>query len=450
MNNGDPLIWQLLLLLFLILTSGFFSCAEIALIALNKNKLEKKSAAGAGTRDKRQANRILSLTANPSKFLATIQVGSIMAGFLASAFAASTISGRLSHWFVSWGTAIPAATLNTASVVIITVILTFIQIIFGELIPKRLAMKKADTIAYAVSASILVFSKIFAPVVWLLTKSANGILQIAGIKDEAEEPAVTEEEIRLMIDVGSARGTIKDGEKEMLLNVFELDNKTAAEVMTHRRDTVLLRLEESDGEWEKTIVENRHGFFPVCGKTADDIAGVLKSRDYLCLKDRSRENVMTQAVSPAQFVPTSIRTDRLFRRMKKNRNHFAVVVDEHGGMMGIITMKDLLEELVGSLDDDSSSPSEQPLITKLDEKTWVINGALSLEKAAEKLDVKLPVERYDTFAGFVFSLLGRVPEDGEEAELEEQIFSDVRLKIKIIKTHQHRLEKALVIREQIS
>jgi putative hemolysin len=228
-------------------------------------------------------------------------------------------------------------------------------------------------------------------------------------------------------------------------DLFEFGSKTAGEVMTHRRDAVLLRLEDTDKEWEKKITGNRYSFFPVCGKNSDDIIGVLKSRDYFCLQDRRKETVIFNAVSPAQFVPDSVRTDKLFERMKKNRNHFAIVLDEYGGMMGIVTMKDLLEELVGSLDDDSTSPGEQPLIIKSDAEagmeTWIVNGSVSLYKVAKELGITLPVERYDTFAGFVFSLLGRVPEDGSREELRFQ-----GLNIEILDVRDHRLEKAQVTR----
>jgi putative hemolysin len=441
MNNGDPLLWQLLLQLLLIVVNAFFACAEIALISLNKNKLEKLSGAG-----NRKALRILSLTSEPAKFLATIQVGVTLAGFLASAFAAGNFSSRLCHWLISLGVPISATTLATISLVTITLILSFITLVLGELVPKRIAMKNADALAMAFSPLVFSVSRIFAPVVWLLTKSTNGILRIIGINPETDAHAVTEEEIRLMIDVGSAKGTIKDGEKEILHNIFEFDTKSAGEVMTHRRDTILLKYDDDDKEWEKTITENRHAFFPVCGKNQDDILGVLNSRDYFCLGDRQRKTVMAGAVEPAQFVPTSVRTDRLFEKMKKSRNHFAVVVDEHGGMMGIVTMKDLLEELVGSLNDDSSTPEEQPLIVKTGEKngeeTWIVNGAISLDKAAREMEVTLPVAQYDTFAGFVFSLLGRIPEDGNQAELETH-----GLKIKILEIRERRLEKAHVTRE---
>ena len=434
MDKEDPLLWQLLILLVLIAVNSFFTCAEIALISLNKNKLEKLSVSG-----NRQAKRILSLTRQPSKFIASVQVVITLAGFLGSAFAADSFSGRLGAWLVSLGLVIPAKTLATVSLVAITVILSYFTLVLGELLPKRIALKKADTLAYWMSGIVLFTSRIFAPAVWLLTKTTNGILRIIGINPETDAQTVTEEEIRLMIDVGSARGSIKEGEKEILHNVFEFDNRNAGEVMTHRRDMVLLWLEEGDDEWEKTITGNRHSFFPVCGKNTDDIAGVLKSRDYLCLEDRRRETVMARAVSPAQFIPDTVRTDVLFRRMKKNRNHFAVVLDEHGGVMGIVTMKDLLEELVGNLDDDASVPEERPLIEKTGPRTWIVNGAVSLDRAARELDLSLPVDRYDTFSGFVFSLLGRIPEDGSQEELEAE-----GLAIKILEVRERRLEKAQV------
>jgi len=434
MARVDPLVWQILLLFVLLMINSFFTCAEVALISLNKNRLEKMAVSG-----NRQAKRILTLTRQPSKFIASVQVLITLAGFLSSAFAASNFSGRLANWFVSLGTKIPADTLSTASVVIITLILSYFTLVLGELLPKRIALKKADTLAFAISGIVLFFSRLLKPAVWLLTKTTNGLLRVIGINPETDAELITEEEIRLMIDVGSAKGAITNEEKEILNNVFELNNRNAGEVMTHRRDTVLLWLEDSDAEWEKTISENKCAFFPICGKDTDDIAGVLKARDYLCLKDRRREIVMAKAVKPAQLVPITVRTDVLFERMKKNRNHFAVVLDEHGSMMGIVTMKDLLEELVGNLNDDISSPPELPLIKKTGPDTWVVNGAISLDKAAQEFDVPLPVDRYDTFSGFVFSLLGGIPEDGSQAELEEG-----ELTIKILVVREHRLEKALV------
>jgi len=434
MENGDLVLWRLLPLALLIFINAFFTCAELALISLNKNKLEKLSSSG-----NRQAKRILALTLHPSKFIASVQVVITMASLLSSALAADSFSRGLTSLFLSMGVQIPENTLSIISLVIITILLSFLTIVFGELLPKRIALKKADALAFAMSGIVLLVSRVFAPVVWLLTKTTNGILRLIGINPDADKEEVTEEEILLMIDAGSTKGTIKAREKEIFHNIFEFDDKSAGEVMTHRRDTAMLRLEDSDDEWEKTIVSNRHGFFPICGKSADDIIGVLNSRDYFCLKDRSRESVMAQAVEPVQFVPTTVRTDKLFEKMRNSRNHFAVVLDEHGGMMGIVTMKDLLQELVGNLDDDTSIPIEQPLIRKAGPQTWILNGAVSLDKAARELNVPLPVDRHDTFAGFVFNLLGQIPEDGSCPELEE-----AGLKIKILEIREHRLEKVKV------
>jgi putative hemolysin len=437
MDKEGPLLWALLFQLLLILINAVFASAEIALISLNDTKLEKLSLSG-----NKKAKRLLGLTKEPAKFLATIQVGITLAGFLGSAFAADNFSGLLTGALIAAGLKIPANTLNHISVIAITLILSFFTLVLGELLPKRLAMKKADALAFAMANLIIFISKAFAPVVWLLTKSTNGLLRLLGIDPHSEDSGVTEEEIRMMIDMGSARGIIGKGEKEILHNVFEFGDKTAGEVMTHRRDVVLLHLEDSDEDWEKTIIENRHSWYPVCGKNTDDITGALQARDYLCLKDRSRPAALIGAVRPVQFVPTSVKTDVLFRRMKKSRNHFAVALDEHGSLMGIVTMNDLLEELLGDLEDDISAPLEQPLIINAGGEAWYISGAAPLERVARELDAGLPVDKHDTFAGFVFSLLGHIPEDGSKDEI-----SALGLTIKIIDMKEHRLERALVTKD---
>jgi putative hemolysin len=434
MTNSDPLLWPLVFLAILTALNAIFSTSEIVLASLNKNRMEKLANAG-----NRKARRILNLTNQPAKFIATVQVGITLVGYLASAFAANAFSQRVIYLFVSMGVPLPHATMSIISLIIIAMMLTYVTLVF-ELLPKRLALRKPEPFAFAFSGFVLLFSRLCAPAVWLLTKTTNGLLRLMRINPDSESHIVTEEEIRLMIDAGSARGTIKAGEKEILHNVFELSNKTAAEIMTHRRDSVLLWLEDDDETWEQTIIENGHSFFPVCGENEDDIAGVLKARDYLSLKDRCRNTVMAQAVSPAQLVPTSVRTNILFARMKKNRNHFAVVLDEYGSLMGVITMRDVLEELVGSLDSNYLSPPENPLIEKVGANLWNINdGTISLDKIARELDITLPVERFDTFAGFVFDLLDRIPEDGFQAELEAE-----GVKIKIIEVRERRLEKAQI------
>ena len=433
MDDNDPIFWQLFLQFCLIMVNAVFACAEIALISISDTKLEKMSAAG----DKR-AKRLLALTRQPAKFLATIQVGITLAGFLGSAFAADNFSEKITLWAVAWGAPIPAATIDVISVVIITIILSFFTLVLGELVPKRIAMKKADTLALAMSGLILAISRAFAPVVWLLTRSTNGILRLLRINPETEDSDITEDEIRLMIDAGSARGAINASEKEIIHNVFEFDDINAAEIMTHRRYVTFLDLRDSDEEWERAVKKNRHSFYPICDGDPDRITGILSAGDYFRLTQRDRQNVLIHAVQPPQLVPATVKADHLFRNMKKKRNHFALVIDEYGSMLGIVTMNDLLELLVGDLERDASAV-ERPAIESLGSGTWRINGAASLDRVARETGRSLPVDQYDTFAGYVFSVLGRVPPDGEQSEIE-----DCGLNIRIIRIKDRRLEEALV------
>ncbi|MDR1306718.1 MAG: hemolysin family protein [Treponema sp.] len=433
MEDSNPILWQLLLQFCLIMVNAVFACAEIALISISDTKLEKMSADG----DKR-AKRLLALTKQPARFLATIQVGITLAGFLGSAFAADNFSEKITAWAVAQGIPIPISTIKVISVVIITVILSFFTLVLGELVPKRVAMKKADTLALIMSGLILTISRVFAPVVWLLTRSTNGILRLLRIDPETEDSIITEEEIRLMIDAGSARGAINANEKEIIHNVFEFDDIGAAEIMTHRRYVTFLDLRDDDEKWETIIKENRHRLYPLCDGDPDRITGVLSAGDYLRLDQRDRRNVLARAVRPPQLVPATVKADQLFRNMKKKHDHFALVIDEYGSMLGIVTMNDLLELLVGDLDYHVST-AERPAIETLGPGAWRINGAASLDRVVRETGRSLPVDQYDTFAGFVFSVLGRVPPDGEQSE-----FEDCGLKIRVIRIKDRRLEEALV------
>lgn len=432
--SEDPLLWLLLLQFIFILLNAIFACAEIAVITMNDNKLAKLSAAG----DKR-ALRLTKLTEQPAGFLATIQVGITLVNLLSSAVATENFSDRLVGWLTNLGINIPAAVVNTISVAVITILLTYFTVLLGELIPKRLAMKKAEKIALSMSGLIYVVSKIFTPAVWLFTVSTNGLLRLFGVDPHSEDEENTEEEIRMMLDAGMIKGTIQPDEQDMIQNIFEFDDTSAGEIMTHRKEVSLLWLDETDEQWEQTINESRHSIYPICSENTDDIVGVLYAKDYFRLKNRIRDQVMKSAVQPGYFVPETVRADVLFRNMKKTRNHFAIVVDEYGGMSGIITMNDLLEQLVGDLDDDISTPAEMPLIERLDSKTWRIQGIASLDEVSKQLGILLPEEDYDTFGGLVFGLLGAIPSDGSTPELEEY---GLTIKIKEIKWR--RLESALV------
>lgn len=432
--NDNALIWQLLLQIILIALNAVFACAEIAVISFNDAKLEKLAEQG----DKR-AVRLSKLTSQPARFLATIQVAITLAGFLGSAFAADNFSDLLTKNLSGLGLPIAKSTLNTISVIIITIILSYFTLIFGELVPKRIAMKKAESMALGISGTVSFISKLFAPIVWLLTVSTNALLRLFGIDPNSEDDEVTEEEIRMMVDVGREKGVIDEEEKEIIQNVFEFDDTTAGEIATHRTDIALLWTDETMEQWAETIHDARHSRYPVCDESVDNVVGVLNAKDYFRLDDKSRENVMANAVKPAYFVPEGVKADILFRRMKQRKSQFAVVLDEHGGMNGIITINDLVEQLVGELDDVEDDDKTVQEIVKTDSGTWKILGSAGLEDVARALDVTLPVDEYETFGGFVFGYLGTIPADGSRLEIDA-----CGLHIKVLEIREHRMERALV------
>ncbi|MEG2660430.1 MAG: hemolysin family protein [Oscillospiraceae bacterium] len=339
-------VFMILLQVFLIALNAVFACAEIAVISMNDNRLAKLAAEG----DKR-AIRLARLTSQPARFLATIQVAITLSGFLGSAFAAENFSDGLVTWLISLGVAVPAATLDAIAVVVITLVLSYFTLIFGELVPKRVAMHKAEALALGMSALITTIAKLFAPIVWFLTISTNAILRLMGIDPSAEDDEVSEEEIRMMVDVGSENGAIDYEEKQFIQNVFEFDDLTVGDIATHRTELSLLWLEENMEDWKATIHNSRHTLYPVCNESADDIVGILNAKDYFRLDDKSRDTVMQLAVKPAYFVPKSVKADVLFRNMKHSHNSLAVVLDEYGGVIGIVTLNDLVEQLVGDLGD---------------------------------------------------------------------------------------------------
>ena len=428
-------IWFMIFLqVFLIALNAVFASAEIAVISINDAKLAQLAAEG----DKR-ALRLARLTSQPARFLATIQVAITLSGFLGSAFAAENFSDGLVRWLVSLGVVVPAATLDAIAVVIITLILSYFTLIFGELVPKRVAMRKAESLALGISGLISTIATLFAPIVWFLTISTNAVLRLLGIDPNAEEETVSEEEIRMMVDVGTQKGTIDHEEKQFIQNVFEFDDLTAGEIATHRTDLTILWLEESMEEWADTIHNSRHTRYPVCGKSADDVVGILNAEDYFRLTDQSRASVMERAVESVYFVPESVKADVLFRNMKGGRHPLAVVLDEYGGMTGIVTINDLVEQLVGDLGDEGLCSKPLPLIEALDASTWKIRGEAPLDEVAQALGVALPCEKFDTFNGLVFGALAVIPQDGDTVEVET---SGLAIHVTSIRSHQ--VESALV------
>jgi len=430
------LVGIIILQLVLIALNAIFACAEIAIISVNETKLAKMAADG----DKR-AKKLLKLKEDPSKFLSAIQVAITLAGFLGSAFAAENIAGPVAEAVKNAGSPVPEDTLRIIFVIVITLALSYLTLVFGELVPKRVAMKKTEKIAIALMGLVSAISVIFKPIVFLLTKSTNLVLRMLGIDPNEEDEQASEEEIRLIVDASAESGTIDIDEKELIQNVFEFDDITAGEIATHRTDVSMLWAEETMDEWAQTIHNIRHTLYPVCEDSADNVIGILNAKDYFRLDDKSKESVMANAVHPAYFVPENIKADVLFANMKKTGNTLAVVLDEYGGMVGIVTMNDLVECIMGDLgDDDSESGEEVPDIEKLSDTTWKIRGNIELEELEEELGIEIEKGDYDTFTGLVFGTLELIPDDGEQ-----QIELDIgRLRIHVTKVEDHQISEATV------
>ncbi len=428
---NDPLLWQLLLQLALIALNAIFACAEIAVISVNGIRLEKLAAEG-----NKRAKRLVRLTDEPARFLATIQVAITLSGFLGSAFAAENFADRLATQAFDWGVKIPLATLEAISVILITLILSFLTLVLGELVPKRIAMRKAEKVALALSGVIAFVAKLSAPLVWLLTVSTNGLLRMIGIDPNQKDEEVTEEEIRMMVDEGSETGAIDETEKEIIQNVFEFDDLTAGEIATHRTDLEILWTEDPPEIWEQILRESEHSYFPVCGDSADDVKGVLSAKVFFRLLDTTRENVLDKAMSAPYFVPESVKADVLFRNMKRTKNRMAIVMDEYGGMSGIVTINDLVEQLIGEFNIEE----EQPNMIAQPDGSWIIRGETPLDDVSKELHVTIPeVEGCETFGGLVFGELGAIPEDGSTFDI-----TLAGMEIHVLEVRDHCMELAQV------
>ena len=425
----QAVLWPLLLQVILIALNAVFACAEIAVISVNDNKLAQLVAQG----DKR-ALRLARLTSRPAQFLATIQIAITLSGFLGSAFAADHFSDRLVALLLRAGVPIPEKTLDTLSVILITLLLSYFTLVFGELVPKRLAMKKSESLAMGLSALISAISAI-APVVTVLTASTNGVLRLLGVDPNADEEEVSEEEIKMMVDRGSEKGVFDSATKEFIQNVFEFDDLTVGEFATHRTELDLLWTSQTTEEWKQILFETRHTRYPVCAGSVDQVVGILDARDFFRLQDRPIQEILDTVVKPAFFVPETLKADVLFQQMKQRRTYYAVVLDEYGGLLGVVTIRDLLEQLVGEIQQEGELPEIQPL----EEGTWRIQGSAPLDDVARTLGVDLPLEEYDTFGGYVFGLYGSVPQDGRNILLQTD-----RLQIQMTQIQHHRLEEALV------
>lgn len=425
---------QLLIQAILIALNAFFAAMEIAVISLNTTKLKRLVEEG----DKK-AGKLLSMAENPAGFLSTIQVGISLSGFLGAAFAADSLSEPLTLWLLEMGVKLPEALLNNIAVIIITLILTFMTIVFGELIPKRIAQQKSYEVAKACCGIIGVISVIFKPIILLISGTTNLILRMMKLKTEAEDEQVSEDDIRMMVDVGGESGSIEEDEKEMIQNIFEFNDIAISEIMTRVSDVNAISIEDSEEDILRIIKESGNSRFPVYKDDINDIIGILNSREFLInLNDENGKSVRDMLRKP-YFVPETIKADQLFSDMQKNKVHISIVIDEYGETRGIVTLEDLLEEIVGNIYDEYDA-AEAPAIEPLPDGRWKVQGTLSIEDLNDELGIHITDDRdYDTVGGMIFSCLHTIPEDGKQFTVEVN-----GLKITVTRVEDKRIIEAIV------
>ncbi|MBQ9135255.1 MAG: HlyC/CorC family transporter [Lachnospiraceae bacterium] len=433
----STIVWQLLLQAVLIGVNAFFAGTEMALVSLNTTKLHRLEEDG----DKHAA-KLLKLVEEPSAFLSTIQVGITLAGYLGSALAAENFSGYLITWIYEdlKFTAIPESVMSVIAIFVITLILAYFTLVFGELVPKRIAMQKSYEMAKFSYKIISGISFVMKPIIKFLSFSTNLVLKLMRLKTETEEEEVTEEEIRMMVDIGEETGNIDENEKEWIQNIFDFDDLNVRRVMTPRTDVVAVSAEASNEDVLQIIEESGRSRYPVYGEDLDDIVGILYARDFLLALGKDGEVKINDILRSAYFVPESIHADRLFTDMQKKKIHIAIIVDEYGAMEGLVTMEDLVEEIVGNIYDEFD-PEEEPEIVKLEENLWKVTGNTAIETMAEELEIELDTENldYDTVGGLIISLLQAIPEDGVNFDVE-----GMGLHIHVEDIVDRRIEKAYI------
>ena len=435
---------QLLVQVILIALNAFFAASELSLVSLNEVKLRRQAESG----EDPKAKTLLKIVEQPTGFLSTIQIGITLAGFLGSAFAADGFSDGLVAWLINTCkiTFIAPSVLDTVAVVLITLILSFFTLVFGELIPKRIAMRDPDKFARKVCGVIAALSKAFKPVVWIVSASTNGLLRLFGMNPDETGEEVSEEDIMDLVDAVEEQGEIDTDTKEMIENVFEFDNTAVSEIMVRRSDMTVLRETDTYEDVMKVLVESGFSRFPVCGEDTDDIKGIVLAREYLFAALDKPDCKLTDLMQQVKFVPDTIPANRLFRDMRESKVHMAIVVDEYGQTAGLVTMEDLLEEIVGNIYDETDAP-EIPEISEVEPNRWNIIGGTLVEDVEEAIGVTIREEEdtFDTIGGFVIAHLEYIPQDGETPE-----FTYKNLTVKVLTVKEKRIELTEIVKTEIN
>lgn len=423
----ERLMLQLVLIALLTIVNAFFSSAEMALVSVNKNKIKNLS-----QKNNSKAKLLEELIDEPSKFLATIQVGITLAGFLSSAAAATGIASQMSI-----GQNIPYS--REISMVIVTIILSYFSLVFGELIPKRIALQNAEKIALFSARPIYIVSIITRPFIKILSISTSVILKIIGFKDEKIDEKVSEEELRTLISQSQQDGYIEKEEKDMIESIFEFNDILSKEIMTSRKDTFFINIDEDINENIDKLLSQPYSRIPIYEGAIDNIIGVLHIKDLLIEAKRvGFENIKIKNIMQKPFfVPKTKKANELFKVLQENRIHMALLIDEYGGFCGIVTMEDLIEEIMGDIEDEYDL--EENDIIKLDDNTFIVDCSIPLDDFNEKFNLNLKEGEYETLNGYIISKLGEIPQNDENVEIKEDMIS-----IKVIKTNNKKIENVKI------
>ena len=436
------LAFKIGLLFVLILVNAFFAMSELAVVTLNDTKIKKMAEEG-----HKKAQKIVKLTSDSSGFLSTIQVGVTLAGFLTSASASQNFAQMLTDWAkvqfdITSQTAV--SMLSAVCVVIITIITSYFSLVLGELVPKKIAMTKSETIAFGVVGFLLGFKKLMTPVIFILTKSTNAVTRLLHINPSAMEEQVTEEEIRMMVDVGEEKGVIEESQRDMINNIFEFDDIDVRDVMQHRTEIAAVACTAPLSQAVETAMEEGYSRIPVYEDDLDNIIGIIYVKDLLRFAGKHIPATATarDIMRAAYHIPESKRCGELFTEMTEKRIQMAIVVDEYGGTAGIVTLEDLLESIVGNIQDEYDDEEEE--ITVVNENTFTIDGTCNIDEVEEMLDTSLPAGDYDTLGGMIMSLLGRIPEENEQPSVEVSGFVFTVMSIEERRIGQVRAERIIL------
>ncbi len=404
---------SIILLILLVLVNAFFAASEIAVITLNDNKIKKMAEDG-----NKKAAKLVKLTSNSSRFLATIQVGVTLSGFLTSASASQSFAGRLSGAlaFLPFSPSV----IYGASTVIITILLSYFSLVFGELVPKKIAMQRAEELSFKFIGILNGTSTVFRPFISFLTFSTNVVLKMMGFDPNSSEETVTEEEILMMVDAGEEKGVIGETAKDMISNIFDFSDITANEIMTHRTEVAAVEDTAGIPDVVALSIEKGYSRIPIYHEDLDNILGVIYVKDLLQYvgNEVNKEIKLTDLMRAPFFVPEGIRCSSLFTQMTERKTQISIIVDEYGGTEGIVTMEDLLESIVGNIQDEYDNEEEE--IHKVSENKFTVDGGTNIDEISDLVGVDLPEGDYDTIAGFVVEMLGRIPKPNEHPSVTVQ------------------------------